>query len=208
MSRMIKEKMVERYQTRFRDVSDAAVVSVQGVDVLHLTALRGTLRAKGIRALTVQNRICRRALESTPLAAAATLLRGPSTLVWGSDGIVSIAKALTAEAKAVKALQIRGGVSAGQVLSQADMEILSKMPSREELIGMVVGRAMGPASRVAAQVRSAGGRVVAQVREIEKKAPPEPAPAAAEAAAPAAPAGEGAAPPVPEAPAAPAAPSA
>ena len=158
MSRMIKEKMVERYQTRFRDVADAAVVSVQGVDVLHLTALRGTLRAKGIRALTVQNRICRRALESTPLAAAATLLHGPSTLVWGSDGIVSIAKALTAEAKAVKALQIRGGVSAGQVLSQADMETLSKMPSREELIGRVAGQAMGPAARVAAMVASAGGR--------------------------------------------------
>ncbi len=185
MSRFIKEKMVEKYQSRFRDVSDVAVVSVQGVDVLHLTALRGTLRAKGIRALTVQNRICRRALESTPLASVATLLRGPSTLVWGSDGIVSIAKALTAESKAVKAMQIRGGVSGGLVLSQADMEVLSKMPSREELIGRVAGQAMNPAVRVAAMVASAGGRIVAQVREVEKKgAPAEPA---AEAAAPARP---------------------
>jgi large subunit ribosomal protein L10 len=186
MSRMIKEKMVEKYQTRFREVSDAAIVSVQGVDVLHLTALRGTLRAKGIRALTVQNRICRRALESTPLAAAATLLRGPSTLVWGSDGIVSIAKALTAEAKTVTAMKIRGGVSGGQALSPADIDALSKMPSREELIGRVAGQAMSPASRVSALAVSPARKVVAQIREVEKKAPP--AEAAPEAAAPEAPA--------------------
>jgi len=184
---MIKEKMVEKYQTRFREVSDAAIVSMQGVDVLRLTALRGTLRAKGIRALTVQNRICKRALESTPLAAAATLLRGPSTLVWGSDGIVSIAKALTAEAKAVAAMKIRGGVSSGQVLSPADIEALSKMPSREELIGRVAGQAMGPASRVSSLAMSPARQIVAQIREVEKKAPPAEA-AAPEAAAPEAPA--------------------
>jgi large subunit ribosomal protein L10 len=197
MSRMVKEKMVEKYQSRFREVADAAVVSTKGVGVQQLTAFRGSLRSKGIRALVVQNRICRRALETTPLSPIGTLLHGPSTLVWGSDSIVSIAKVLTAEAKTLTKMEIRGGVSSGQVLSKADIEALSKMPSREELIGMAVGRAMGQGSRVAAQIRSAGGRVVAQIREVEKKAPPEPAPAPAEAAAPAAPA--------PEAPAAPSA---
>jgi large subunit ribosomal protein L10 len=188
MSRMIKEKMVEKYQTKFRDVADVAVVSMQGVDVLKLTALRGTLRAKGIRAMTVQNRICRRALEATPLSSIGPLLRGPSTVVWGSDSIVGLAKALTAEAKTTAKMEIRGGVSGGQVLSKTDIEALSKMPSREELLGQVVGRAMGPAARVASMLTSSAAGVVSQVREIEKKAPAEPAAAEAAPAAPEAPA--------------------
>ena len=183
MSRLIKEKMVERYQTRFRDVADVAVVSTQGVDVLKVTALRRSLRAKGIRAMVVQNRICRRALAETGLAPLGQLLHGPSTVVWGGSNIVDLAKALTAETKAVAKMEIRGGVTSGQVLSKEDMVALSKMPSREELLGMAIGKALGAAGRVVSQIRSAGGRVVAQVREVEKKATPaEAAPAAVEAA--------------------------
>jgi large subunit ribosomal protein L10 len=188
MSRFIKEKMVEKYQTRFRDVADVAVVSTQGVDVLQLTRLRGALRTKGIRAMTVQNRICRRALEATPLSAIGTLLRGPSTVVWGSDGIVGIAKALAAEAKTAAKMEIRGGVTAGQVLSKADLDVLAKMPGREELLGRVAGQAMSPASRVAAMLTASAAGVVSQIREVEKKAPPEPAAAPAGEAAPEAPA--------------------
>jgi large subunit ribosomal protein L10 len=214
MSRLIKEKIVEKYQARFREVADVAVVGTNGVGVQALTALRRSLRSKGIRALRVQNRLCRRALETTPLAPASSLLHGPSTLIWGADSIVTIAKALSAEAKTVTKLEIRGGVSAGQVLSKEDIETLSKMPSREELLGLIVGRAMGQGARVASLVMSAGGRLVSQVREVEKKAPPpEAAPAEALAdkppvapgAAPETPAAPEAKPAAPEAPAAPSA---
>jgi large subunit ribosomal protein L10 len=178
MSRLIKEKMVERYQSRFRDVTDVAVVSTQGVDVLKMTALRSTLRAKGIRAMVVHNRIGRRALAGVGLEGLKDLLRGPSTLVWGGESIVDIAKTLTAEAKTLAALKIRGGVSGGQVLTDKDLDALSQLPGRLELIGRAVAMAIGTGARLAAQIKAPGGRIVSQVREYEKKA------AAAEAAAP------------------------
>ncbi|MBE3096101.1 MAG: 50S ribosomal protein L10 [Planctomycetes bacterium] len=202
MSRLIKEKMVERYQSRFRDVTDVAVVSTQGVDVLKMTALRSTLRAKGIRAMVVHNRIGRRALAEVGLEGLKDLLRGPSTLVWGGESIVDIAKALAAEAKTLVALKIRGGVSDGQILTDKDIEVLSQLPGRLELIGRAVAMAIGTGARVAAQVKAPGGRIVSQVREYEKKAS-----AAEAAAAEAAPPDAAAAAPAPEAAAAPAAPA-
>ena len=198
MSRLIKEKMVERYQSRFRDVTDVAVVSTQGVDVLKMTALRSTLRAKGIRAMVVHNRIGRRALAEVGLEGLKDLLHGPSTLVWGGESIVDIAKALAAEARTLAALKIRGGVSAGQVLTDKDFEVLSQLPGRLELIGRAVAVAMGAGARVAAQIKAPGGRIVSQVREYEKKTSAAEAAAAqaaapdAAAAAPAAPASEAA----------------
>ena len=190
MSRFIKEKMVERYQTRFRDVQDVAVVSMQGVGVLRLTAFRTALRSRGMRAMVVHNRIGRRALADIGLEGLKDLLRGPTTLIWGGDSVVDLAKILTTEAKTLPQMKIRGGVSAGQVLSDKDIETLSKMPSREQLIGRVVATAMGAAGRVVGQIRSAG-KLVSQIREYEKTAPPDPSAAAPAAeAAPAAPAGE------------------
>jgi large subunit ribosomal protein L10 len=202
MSRLIKEKMVERYQSRFRDVTDVAVVSTQGVDVLKMTALRSTLRAKGIRAMVVHNRIGRRALAGVGLEGLKDLLHGPSTLVWGGESIVDIAKVLAAQARTLAALKIRGGVSGGQVLTGKDFEALSQLPGRLELIGRAVALAIGAGARVAAQIKAPGGRIVSQVREYEKKAS-----AAEAAAAEAAPPDEAAAAPVPEAAAAPAAPA-
>jgi large subunit ribosomal protein L10 len=211
MSRLIKAKIVEKYGEKLRGVSDAAVVSTQGVNVQQMTALRGALRAKGIRAMVVHNRLGKRALESAGLAGLETLLRGPSTVIWGGDGIVDIAKVLAAEAKKVTKMEVRGGVTAGVVLSKADIEVLSKIPGRLELLGRVSSLVMGSGARVAALVLSAAGRVVAQVREYEKKALADAAPAAPEAApAPEAPApeappagGEAPAAPAPEAPPAP-----
>jgi large subunit ribosomal protein L10 len=197
MSRLIKERIVEKYGEKFRGVADVAVVSTQGASVQQMTAFRGTLRAKGIRAMVVHNRLGKRALEAAGLAGISALLRGPSTLVWGGDGIVDIAKVLAAEAKSVARMEVRGGVTAGVVLSKADIEALSRMPGRLELLGRVSGLAMGSGARVAALVLSSAGRVVGQVREYEKKAPADAAPAAGPEAAPAVPAE---APPAPEAP--------
>ena len=202
MSRLIKEKMVERYQSRFRDVTDVAVVSTQGIDVLGMTALRSTLRAKGIRAMVLHNRIGRRALAGVGLEGLKDLLHGPSTLVWGGESIVDIAKVLAAQAKTLVPLKVRGGVSGGQVLTDKDFEVLSQLPGRRELIGRAVAMAIGAGARVAAQIKAPGGCIVSQVREYEKKAS-----AAEAAAAEAAPPDAAAAAPAPEAAAVPAAPA-
>ena len=144
MSRAIKERIVKQYATRFSGVADVAVVSTQGINVLRMTALRRALRSKGVRALVVQNRLCKVALKGAGLEAATDLLKGPTTLVWGGDTIVDLAKVLTAEARSVKELQIRGGVSGGKRLSKEDIETLSKMPGRLELLAMVAGTFLGP----------------------------------------------------------------
>jgi large subunit ribosomal protein L10 len=146
----------------------------------------------------VQNRLCKVALKGAGLEAATDLLKGPTTLVWGGETIVDLAKVLTAEARSVKELQIRGGVSGGRRLSKEDIETLSKMPGRLEMLGIVAGTFLGPARRVAAQIMAPARGVAAQIREIEKKAPPADEAPKAEGGAPAAeaPKAEGAAPAV------------
>jgi large subunit ribosomal protein L10 len=172
MSRPIKEVIVAEYEKRFRDVSEMAVVGTSGIDVVRMTVLRHTLRAKGIQAMVVKNRLCRRALGALGLEGATALLRGPSALVWGGDSIVEIAKTIVQEAKTLTELDIRGGYSAGQVLSRADLDALAKLPGREELIAQVIGKVLGQAGRVVALATAPAGRLLGQVRELQERAGP------------------------------------
>jgi len=178
----MKEMMVAEYERRFRDVSEMAVVGTSGIGVGRMTVLRDTLRAKGIQAMVVKNRLCRRALGALGLEGATALLRGPSALVWGGDSIVEIAKTIVQEARTLTELEIRGGYSAGQVLSGADLDVLARLPDREELIAQVIGKVLGQAGRVVALATAPASRLLGQVRELQERAEPaaEPEPRAAD----------------------------
>jgi len=167
MSRLIKDRMVAAYKERFGDVTSVALVNSQGVDVMEMVSLRAAFRARGLEAMVVQNRLWGLALAETDLAALKPLLTGPNTVVWGGESIVEIAKAVVEQASSVDELEVRGGVSDGQLLTKEDVDALSKLPSREELIGMIVGRAVGQASRVVMLATSPGSRILGQVRECE-----------------------------------------
>jgi len=173
MSRYIKERIVEEYAERFREVSDVAVVDTEGIDANQMVALRQALRERGLEAMRVQNRLCRRAIQDGPLAGADPLLDGPTTLVWGADSIVDIAKGLAEEAKDLSALEIRGGFSQGEVLSREQVDDLSKLPGREELIGQLLARAVGQAARVVSLATAPASGLLARIREIEKREPEE-----------------------------------
>jgi len=171
MSRFVKEKIIEQYGERFREVSDIAVINTQGIDVIRMTAFRGALRRRGIQAMRVHNRLSRRVLASGNLVGIETLLDGPSTIVWGGENIVDIAKILKSQAATLAELAICGGMSDGEVLSKEQIEVLSALPSREELIGWVVGNAIGQAARVTAAAMAVGGRLLAQIREVQGPTP-------------------------------------
>ena len=164
MSRFIKEKMVEQYGERFRDVSAVAVISTQGVDAIRMAAFRSTLRGRGIQAMRIHNRLGGRAFATGDLAGIEALFDGPSTVVWGGDSIVDIAKVLKDEAARLAELQIRGGMSDGEIFSQKQLQMLSELPGREELIGMAVGKAIA-------------SQLLGQIREIEEQASAAEAPA-------------------------------
>ncbi len=178
MSRFIKEQMVKQYRDRFEDVEDLAVIDTQGVDVEHMSSLRSALREQGVQAMVVHNRLCRLALAEVGLERAAELVEGPSTVVWGEASLVDIAKLLMGGADDVPQMEIRGGYLEGKLLGREEIETLSKMPGREELIAMAVGNVLGQAGRVVSLATAPATQILGQVRELENRGEAEAEPAA------------------------------
>jgi large subunit ribosomal protein L10 len=170
MSKKVKTLIVDEIKARFADVNELVVVSTRGVDGIQNNQLRGALLSKRIHMNTVKNTLAKYAFKQMSKDPVCDLLDGPTTLVYGGESIVDIVKELTNWAKKIEHIEIKGGFLDGQSLNAATTADLAKMPSRKELLGMLVSLSGSPGSRLAAAVLSPGGVIAGCLKTlIEKK---------------------------------------
>lgn len=178
MSKKIKDMLSAELRERLGQHRDILVVDNSKLDGVTANNLRNKLRKSNIRMLWVKNSLARKVLNELGLAALDPFLSGPSTLVFGGPDIVALSKEIAKWAKDLEALQIKGGVVEGNSIDPAQVEALSKSPSREELLGKVVMLMLSPGAKLAGALLGSGGIVAGQVKSIADKEP-EAAPATA-----------------------------
>src|SRR5262245_4112298 len=171
MSKSVKKLLVDDLRKSFGGVQDILVISVGGVDGIQNNQMRLALRQKNIRVQVVKNSLTKRLFDEIGLGPAAQVLEGPSAVAWGGPTIVDLAKEISDWAGKVKKLEIKGGATAGQTLTAAQVTALSKLPSREELLARVVSLALSPARRVAGMLGSPAGRIASQLKTKAEGAP-------------------------------------
>ena len=108
--------------------------------------------------------------------------------VWGGDGVAELAKEISDQVKKLKKPEIKGGAVDGVVIGPDQVEDITKLPSREALIGRVVGLALAPAQRVVVAGQRPGRRPAGPAQDPRPKGRPAEARPTAEAEAAAAPA--------------------
>jgi large subunit ribosomal protein L10 len=142
----------------------------------------------------IKNSLARRATEGTPLAAALPGMEGSLAFIWGSSDIVSLAKEvikLHDDAKTYPRFEARGGVMDGEHLSAERVKEISKWPSRDEQLSLLVGQILGPGRQLNAALLGPGAALASQIKKKSDEAetapvetaPAETAPAAAETSA-------------------------
>ena len=114
-------------------------------------------------------------------------LEGPSVAVWGGDGRRRAGQGdLRPRSRSSRSPQIKGGAVDGIVIGPDQVEDITKLPSREALIGRVVGLALAPAQRIVALANAPAAGLMGQLKtmaEPRRTARPSPEPDAAAAAA-------------------------
>jgi large subunit ribosomal protein L10 len=184
MSKKIKEMVVTALRERIGEHRDILVIDYSKLDGVTANSMRLKLRKQNIRMLGVKNALARKALGELGLAGLDPYLSGPSALVYGGPDIVALSKEIAKWAKDIEVLQIKGGVVEGNSIDKAGVVALSKSPSREELLGKIVGLMLSPGAQLSAALLGAGGTLAGQIKSIADKEPePEEAAAPAPAAA-------------------------
>jgi len=165
MSKRIKEMLVAELRQRLGETDEMLVVDSSRLDAISDNRFRVALREKDIRVVTVKNSMAMRALHSRDVTALDPILEGPSSLVFGGEDIVSLSKEISSWVKEIggELLEIKGGMLEGITLTASDVEELSKSPSREELIGQIVGLLLSPGASIAGSLLGPGGLVAGAI---------------------------------------------
>lgn len=159
MSKPVKELIINQYRSRFDGIENAVVVDLRGYNAKENTALRSHLRSKNVRMTTVKNSLAKKAIVGTPLEPMGKALVGGATFAYGTDSVVTIARALVAWSRKVKELELKGAILDGLLYEgNAGVKRLSEFPTREEAQGRIVTLAMSP-----------GGRILGIVKTLQEK---------------------------------------
>ncbi len=164
-----KARLVEEVKGLLKDVQAVWVVDYRGLSVQQAEDLRRKVKAVGATYKIYKNTFTTRALRELELPEMEDVLSGPSGFVFVNDDPVAAAKVLKQFAKENKTLAVKGGLFEGKALNDKEVISIADMPSREELIGQVIGMLSNPVHEVMAALD--GGAVFYGLLDaIEEKA--------------------------------------
>lgn len=138
-NRAQKIEIGEELKKNFESADAILITDFRGIGVMDLTKLRFELKKAGTSYKVVKNRIALRAINAD-LAEQATAQFDEMTAVAIVNGDMSAAaKVLINFAKTNDKLKIRGGILEGKLLSAADVKAISNLPTKQQLLGQLVG---------------------------------------------------------------------
>ncbi len=166
-----KQAVVAEIGAQVAQAQAIVVAEYRGLGVAAMTDLRKKARGSGVYLRVLKNTLARRAVAETPFAGLSDKMVGPLAYGICSDP-VKVAKVLHEFAKSNDKFVIKAGALANLVMSAKDVANLATMPSREQLIGMLLGTMQAPIATFVRTLNEVPGRFVrtlAAVRDQKEK---------------------------------------
>ena len=161
--------IVDEIKGYVSDAKSAVLVDYRGLTVEQDTKLRKQLREAGVVYKVYKNTMMHRAFEGTQCEELIQHLHGTNAIAISATDATAPARILAKFAKQYPALELVAGIVEGNYNDQAGIQALSQIPSREELLGKLLGSIQSPITNFA--------RVLNQIAEQQGEGAAE-APAA------------------------------
>jgi large subunit ribosomal protein L10 len=148
-----KQQLVQEIADRLARSKSTIVTDYRGLTVAEVTELRKQLREAGVEYHVYKNTLTRRAAAEAKVEGIEEYLTGPSAIAFGFEDVVAPAKVLYEFAKKHKALELKGGIVEGRVVTAEEVESLASLPSREGLLSMLLSVLQAPMRNFAYAVK-------------------------------------------------------
>jgi len=151
----------------------AVAAEYRGLTVTQLTELRKIARSSGVYVRVVKNTLARKAVEGTDFACMQDGLVGPLLLAFSLEEPGSAARVISAFAKTHDKLVTKLVAVGGKQYGASELERLSKLPTRDEAIAILMGTMKAPIEkfvRTLAEPHAKLARTVAAIRDQKQAA--------------------------------------
>ncbi len=145
-----KQTTIHELEHELDVIQGAIVTDYRGLTVEQITTLRRRLRPAKARYAVVKNTLLKIALQEKGMPELGAMLEGPSAVLFSEGDPVEAAKILAAYVKELRKdmPQIKGGFLGKRVMTPADVANLATLPSREQILGNLLGTLQSPISNV------------------------------------------------------------
>jgi large subunit ribosomal protein L10 len=160
-----KQIQAEKLNAELLQTSTLILASFKGLRVAQDSELRRTIEKAGGKYRVVKNTIAARAAKGTAAASLLQGLTGSNSIAYTQADPVMLAKALTKYAKDNPSFVFKAGIIEGRVVSLEEIQRLATLPSKEELMAILLYLISSPAQRLAAAMQGVGRNLAVVVKQ-------------------------------------------
>ncbi|HIT01496.1 MAG TPA: 50S ribosomal protein L10 [Candidatus Enterenecus merdae] len=181
-----KKAIVAQLVQTLKEASSGVLVDYKGITVAEDTALRQELRANGVEYSVVKNTLVRFAIDGAGMQELGDVLSGTTSLAISKDDPIAPMRILQKYAKQMgDRFHIKAGFMDGKVIPLEDVAALAELPSKEVLLGQMLGMMLAPLTSLAIVLKAiaekggpaAAAEQAAPTQEAAEEAPAAEAPA-------------------------------
>ena len=145
----LKGQVIEEIKDRLSKATSVVFVDYSGLKVSQDTDLRKTFREGGVTYKVYKNRLMLRALDELGITGFdPKYFEGTTAVAFGEDEVTP-SKIFCGKQKEFNKMEVKFGIVNGEIVSKENVVALSKIPSKETLIAMLLGTLQAPVSALA-----------------------------------------------------------
>ncbi|MFH0776630.1 MAG: 50S ribosomal protein L10 [Patescibacteria group bacterium] len=145
ISKSQKAAILAALEAEFKSAASVAFTAYTGITVAAIRDLRKRLRAGEAKMIIAKKTLIKLAAKNAGLKEIpAESLEGPIAAVFSHGDELAGLQILEKAKSDFKQIEILGGVFDGEVLDKAKAQQLAKLPSRDALLGQIVGLLASP----------------------------------------------------------------
>ncbi|MBL3519103.1 50S ribosomal protein L10 [Aliarcobacter lanthieri] len=142
MTRQEKSEIINHLSSEFRNSLAVVVCDYKGLTHRELESLRKEAKANNTKVQVIKNTLVVKAVQAAELGDID--LSGTNIYLWSEDQISACKVADKFASSNKDKFAIKSGIIEGEIADVARVNAFAKLPSREELLGMLASVWMGP----------------------------------------------------------------
>ena len=162
-----KRVLVEDINKHALIAMSAVIADYRGLGVSQMTELRAKARAEGVYLKVVRNTLARRAVEDTEYQCQAESFVGPSILAFSLTDPGAAARLFKDFAKENEKFDIRVLSVGGNTYGKEDIDLLAKLPTKDQSISMLMSVMQAPIAKVVRTINEVPTKLVRVLAAIK-----------------------------------------
>lgn len=164
-----KKQAVEKLIEEIKSAELVLLTNYRGITVAADTELRKSVRENGGTYEVVKNNIAKRAFENLNISMDENVFKEPTAIIIAKENYLGTLKTIYKYTEANDFYVIKAGTIEGELKTIEDLQVLAKLPSRQELMGMLAGTLLSTISKLAVAVNEVKNKKESGEEVVEEK---------------------------------------